>query len=255
MQVVATPSHRSPGNFLANDKNHALQLKELFTELLSQDEGTEKREKGYPDPLRSTALGLRTEAFKGRVGVPLFVMYFLGYDLAAVRQFSVEEMKKEYEKLFKEERQSTLTRSYVFSRLTEPGPGSFPHCNEFSQTPLFFELFSLVTGVALQKGDLCQADWSSWPEKVMADIRAYKTRLILTKEPYLPTMMALRTQTRTFRYNDDFEIDGKSKEIIFKKPHGLVEGDLLEASYFLQPTPAEISGNPQPPGAPTPTKK
>lgn len=255
-QVATTPRGRTPKNFLANELEVHLHLAELFD---GYSEGPENdipfftqrtdgdfREKGYPDPIASTIAGLNHDAFKGRQRLPLFLVYILGHDIdPSIPKEALSKSVEEAKKALEESRGFFQTHVMALTR-TSSGGGSFPHCNEFSQTPRFLELLSSFPWASFTKVDLCEKDWSNWEQQLFLAVLNFKRRLVLSQPPHEPSTMTLRSATHLYRYGDDYEVDAKTNEISFKVDPDLAQGDLLEASYFLKPPPPEFSGSPTP---------
>ncbi len=264
LQVATTPRASMPKNFMANDLDSRLHLGELFDRFsespeehipyFTQRTGGDYREKGYPDPFQSTAIGLSHEAFKGRDHNPLFLVFVLGHDVDPALDDSA--LKKQVLGMnLGIETTRGLFQTHVLA-VSRNAPGSVSHCQEFHAAKRFIDLLKLVRFASLTTANLCDPTWNRWEEKLFEAILALKQRLILSQRPFEPWTMTLRAGAHLYRYGDDYEVDLKTNEVVFKgAPASLADGDLLEASYFLEPISPEFSGSPTPQGQPSPTPR
>ena len=193
-------------------------------------------------PLVEAQQRLGQEPFVGRESVPVFVMFVLGQDsheLPAGFQEAVEGTRGFY-------------KSHVFA-LTRKSAGKSEAgriCIDGQPYPETAHGFLGVLGNfkwrSRESFDLCSKDGGGWPKALIERIKEFRSRLILTHSPFDPSTMQMRAGNHAFRYGDDYHYDPDTHEIVFDRDANLVNGELLELSYYLEPRPEILSGNPNP---------
>lgn len=261
LQIVATPSHRSPENIIARNLDAKLHLAELFDEFVTDKEKVpifsdteDRRDRGELDPLSSVALGLAHKEFQGRGRTPLFIQFILGDD-AGVSSMQ-DNMLSTLSQRLEEDRGFYQTYSSLITKGTEIKGDSLRYCQrDFpARATRFFSFLNRFPWKEFQELDLCDPEWSQWDRKLIQSILDRSKRIVLSTEPYLPELMVVRGASRLFQFGQDYQWDAKTMEVAFKEGLSLTEGELIEVSYFVKPNENILSGNPVPPGTPTPPK-
>lgn len=251
LQVVTNPGNKSPGNWTSQSLSAASQLAELFDggpdgapPVLSHSES------GFLTPLQAAVAGLSHKAFEGRASVPLFLVFLLGDDVDP--SSSPETVAATFSEALKKTRGFYQTSAVFLSRTSNPSGSSFPHCDTFYPAAKVLPTLRALPWRSQTQKDLCDSAWSSsLASSIFTSLIDFKKKLVLSRPPYQPETMLLRTANHLFRYGDDYRLDLQSNEIIFNHDPGLQEGDLIDASYYLTPN-EELLSNGQTPFPPRP---
>lgn len=245
-QVVTTPKSQTPGNWVATGASPAAQLAELFT---SPDRILNYAVTGNLNPLTATGSGLAHKAFENHGGAPLFLFFLMGADLdpdqdpATDAKYFVEQISKG--------RGFHQTHLVLLTRVTSPSAHAspFPRCGtSFFPAPRAVATFNAMPWRSLTQVDLCHPKWAdTFPAAAFTALLDHKKRFVLSHVPYQPSTMLLRSANRLFRYGDDYALDARTNEITFLRDPGLLDGDPLEARYYLPPTEEVLNNSPSPP--------
>ncbi|MGZ3707937.1 MAG: hypothetical protein ACXWPM_03810 [Bdellovibrionota bacterium] len=249
VQLVTTPGLAAPSDWAGTGVDATLQLQEFFTGKPDQTPPYfNLKDWGAPDPMASSARVIQSKAFEGRQSGPLYLVYFLGNDINPVDP-GVDKGARDYIS----KRGPFQTHLWALTRTSESidKQRSFPFCNSFAPAPKAIAYLSSLQTRSLVQKDLCDRGWSGFSDDLLRSIVVFKKRLVLSQVPYQPETMALRNGAQhLYRYGEDYKIDLSTNEILFLKDPGLQEADLLEATYYLEPTEEVFSGSPNPPQAP-----
>lgn len=244
-QVVTTPESTTPTNWSASGASAAAQLAELFT---APDRILTYLKHGNLNPFRAAALGLTHKAFETHGSAPLFLFFIMGFDLdpnqdpARDAEVFTEVMKNG--RGFHQSHLWLMTQTSSPSAHTSP----FPHCGSFFPAPSAVAAFSAMPWSSRTQVDLCTPNWAdNYPAAAFAALVEYKKKFVLSRVPYQPSTMLLRSANRLFRYGDDYTVDAHTNEIKFLRDPALLDGDPLEARYYLPPQEELLNNSPSPP--------
>lgn len=257
VQLATTPNGQMPSAFASRDGREP-HLRELF----DADSGAESwmpglfshrrdRERGYLNPLESAQRVLKNKDFILRTSVPAFLVFIMGDDVDPASAEETLVAEAERLKAFLEVTRG-LDKVHVATLTRNPPDSSAdsPSCRKFRPSSRALRQISRIPWRSQLHYDLCTGNWATFEEKVFERALEFRTKLVLSVKPEQPETMSLRGASRLFRYGDDYTYDAAANEIVFRDGHGLLEGDLIEVSYFTTPVQPETGGNPTPPGAP-----
>lgn len=257
IQVVTTPIGRSPKNWFAPERPADPQIEELFIGTSETPKIFDHQERpGYLSPMTSTLAGLSSPALGGRDHVPLFILYFLGGDMGAGETGMGNSA--DFKAALDQGRGMYQVSSWFFTRSGTPvsSEPAFPFCENFQPAYEAQRVFGPVPWRSSRRLDLCDSKWPEYSTELLSSVIDFKKKMILSLSPYSPETMVLRSSTHMYRYGDEYVFDSATNEITFTRPGNLVEGDLLEVSYYLKPEKEILSGHPNPgPLPPLPAAK